>query len=143
MRNSVLTLIALAATLVGAPAARADFTIDVSVDVNNLAPEVDQVGAECQVCTGTCTGSNSIAFGSGMRPFPPGPHTYKGIVSVLALSTKKPPVDNTATDFLCTLMLHGPGSNAYGTAPAAPTKPWTQPQPGAAFAKEIRGKVPH
>jgi len=146
MRISVPIIAAVVLATVSASAVRADFTIDVSVDFKNLAPEVNSIEVACSVCNNNSTKcdakSGMVASGTASHPFAAGtPRTFKGTITVVAKSLKSPQFDNTATDYVCLW-----GINAGGlTADPSPNAndPWLRPQPGTPFTQSVSGKVPH
>ncbi len=155
MRMTSKAITALSVVMFSTAFARSDFTFDVTVDVNNLAPEVLGIAVQCTVYgqelhTGSGAGATKIAVGQASRMLPRTQRSFKGTITVVAKSTPTPQADNTATEYSCGLGLIDAQQTTGGAAanagafipPNSSSYPWTQPEPGAPYVVVLNGKVP-
>ncbi len=143
MHKSFIALTVMLASVFTASALRADFTIDVPVDVKDIPPSVLGVEVSCQVCKGDCfspghivlelgsgehlfTGTTTNATTSVANQIANSQPSLRGFTGTIRVQTAKPiasaidpraPADTTAnaTDYFCDLnLVFDRGNGAHG-----------------------------
>jgi hypothetical protein len=145
LRDMGLRLFSAVAVL-AAPAASAaqdeTYVFDVAVNVTNLAPEVQAVGASCSVCDAyQCDRRARNAVG-GENAHHFGVDKTRSFTGTISVEVKKPTIWKPL-GYICTLSLKLPGFDDFVPVELnADALPQAQPQPNTPFVPKLTGRLP-
>jgi hypothetical protein len=118
------------------------YVFDVSVNVSNMAPEVEAVGVSCSVCDAfQCeTRARNAVGGEGSHYFAPGEaRSFAGIIPV---QVKKPTIWKPL-GYICTLNIKVPELDEFVPVELnADALPQAQPQPNTPLVAKLMGRLP-